>query len=153
MTEEIKQVIEKHLPAQVGKALQERLALVDSLESQVKTQRDRISDLERQKSALVETVAMEAKLNQLRESAEKRLSEAAAKEKHNEIVEAHLRCAEQMVQNMKFCVEQVFSNARYKYMITETGDVPVRRSSVGGGDWTERQHYSASKVVEGTNAP
>lgn len=116
MNEEILSIIEKNLPAQIGKKLQERLALVETLESAHERDLDKISEYAKKESEWLDANAWQNRLDDLKIELDKREQEIRKRELEADKKEAESKAknAEEKVQMMKDLLGQVFKSPVYR---------------------------------------
>lgn len=144
---ELKAIIEKNLPAQVGAVLQQHLKDAEALkaanlrlELALKEQKDISKILEK---ALEELRALKV----TKEAQDKKALELEARERNMHLEIAHVKMAfiDQKCAAIQSLVDTVFRNPRLTY--SESGQVPVR-SGGNDGSYVGSHNFSKTTTVE-----
>lgn len=152
MTEEIRQVIEKNLPSEVGRLLQERLKRSDELEQDNARLRKLHLDVYNELATFKEKEAKRADLAQIENSISQREKAVLVREQNALANDVKLACAQERVEFAKFCITEIFSNNRLKYCERSNESIPVAKVTgwSGGNTSTEVSYHTKSvdKTVE-----
>ena len=145
MNADIREAIEKHIPAHLGKVLQGRLALVDGLEANVaqlkgqnEEQRILVNDY---KGKSQEVARIELEAERLLENLRKREAEVAKREIAAEVVEVRIKAADDRAKAVFALAEIAFkavSPGQSRYDLSFSGSMPADQNSYG------TQPFSAS---------
>lgn len=154
MNEEIKELLQKHLPAQVGETLKERLAQADRDEKTVKLQDESIKDLKKDlldlDGRLQEYKQFDVR-NALLESREKEL-EARERNLEVETLKYQLASSNNNTEFARSVALGLVRNTEYRKNIFDTenvGGVPVK-DSYGNMMYPipMSKHYNESQTLE-----
>lgn len=129
MQQEINDIIDKHLPAQVGETLRKRLDQATKAEKDANYLSTRVTDLAREVESLKTQIKTQAEIES--KLAEITRREAAVREKEvvQGILQEKLSGAEARIRDVKELVALVFQNNRFKYR--EFGNVPMPSGQYG----------------------
>lgn len=119
MNDEIRDIINKHLPAQVGDALKQRLIEVDQTSERLKHALVAIESLKADRENLIGRVAAADKILAREKALVEGEASLAQSFASHEVLVAVQRVREEMTQKMldnnQAVVMAVFANSRYKY--------------------------------------
>ena len=145
MNADIREAIEKHIPAHLGKVLQGRLALVDKLEADVvrlnqsaNKQDKTLTLLTEQRSRVVER---ETEVEKMTKELSRREAEVTKREIAAEVVEVKIKAADDRAKAVFALAEIAFkavSPGQSRYDLSFSGSMPADQNSYG------TQPFSAS---------
>lgn len=118
LSEEINAALDKHLPAELGDRLKERLTQAHNAEVELKGTKEYLRQAREKITDLSEAVNKAGNLDKLKENLDSREREIEKKEIRIELVEAKARAAEDKAKAIQGLVATVFSNRRIVHTMT-----------------------------------
>ena len=150
INDDIKAAIDKNLSMEVGKALKERLELVEILEGRLRAS----AKLAEERTQLIETqTAQLARAGDLVEKAKAlqlKDAEVTAKLLRADLIALKEEHAKERVAEMRGLVLAVFANNQFKYQVNDNGYMPV--SGTMGSSMQQASH-SRTITATGEGAP
>ena len=150
INDDIKAAIDKNLSTEVGKALKERLELVEVLEKRLET----YEKLAKERTQLIETqTAQLAKFGDLeRRAAAITVTDIEVSKKllRADIIALKEEHAKERVAEMRNLVALVFQNNQFKYQVTDNGYMPIATSM---GSAMSQASHSRTITATGEGAP
>lgn len=147
INDDIRNAIEKHLSHEVGAALKERLAQADKDAAEMIRLGHENTRLVQENAELKHKVskfdAIEKKIGELHDQ-ELRTRQALTDQAIVTLREQH---ATERVKDMKDIVLAVFANAKFKYMVSEGGVLPMAAGAPGS--YPSSQAFSRTATGEG----
>ena len=159
LTDEMKEAIEKNLPAQISTVLQDRLASVESLEGDIHVLQQQLvtakgtieeyrlakTDLERRDSALSEAES----LNETNRNAiEQRSTELGDEEHRVAMADLTAEMRAEQAKEMRSILSEVFHSPMYRKTVTVSGSHDKVNPEGGGYIQTTPIHHDETTTTE-----
>ena len=130
LSEDIRAAIDKNLPAEVGKMLQDRLAKVDELQAAFDTSHERHLACIEERDDLKNKLAAHKDLDQRESLSTRRESEVTERERKMELNEYKVTAAQDAKRDIKELVATVFRNPKIVHSVESNGPVYVPPSGM-----------------------
>lgn len=153
MLDDIREVIRKNLPSEVGDRLREQLARAETLKLEVERKDREILDLRAAANGLNATISSLSEKLKLAGDLDKREKEVRGRENVLDVTEANARAssAERALAEVTGLARIVFSNPRLVTRVDESRMVPMPNPS--GGYISQQQETKSTTRTEEVNPP
>lgn len=148
--DEMKAVIDKNLPAELGTALKTRLQYAEEDAERVKMLTKKMADLESKIAFLEDERRAHTALDKRQTQLDEREKAVGYLEMRKEMLVLQQKICDTRVADMKEIVLAVFANNHFKYMLSEGGQVPFAGAP---GSYPQSAPFSRTVTGEGTGAP
>lgn len=149
--DDIKAAIDKNISAELGGRLKTRLQKAEDLEAENEILKKELWTTKQKLKASEEQLADQIALGRDLKMLEAKAEEVRKATVDKAVVDVTLTCANMRINDMKELVKDVFANNRYKYMLSESGMVPVMPGPQG--QWPAQHSVTKTATIEGQGTP